>query len=85
MDDRFESLNIKLAKKVAMKHNIKLRDRKKEYCYNCNIFFKPDNVRIRVNNHKVTYTCLNCGKITRFNYKTKPYLNEKENKNANKK
>lgn len=80
-----EKENIILAKKMAMKHNIKLQKKKNEYCKYCNTFFKPENVRIRINNHKVTYTCLNCNKITRFNYRTKPHLNNFKEKDSLKK
>lgn len=67
---------ISLARYLARKIRFRLKKEKIYFCTGCNMPFSSENVRIRFNNHKQTYTCLNCGKIKRVPYKTKKHLNK---------
>lgn len=64
---------ITLARKIAMKVNLTLsKDQKRKFCKGCHSYFVPNkNLRIRLKNKKVIYTCLSCNKITRY-----PYIKE---------
>lgn len=65
---------ITLARKIAMKVNLTLtKDQKRKFCRYCYSYFVPGkNLKVRLKNKKVIYTCLICNKITRF-----PYIKEK--------
>ena len=57
-----------LARKIAMKYRVKIPNRyRQSYCRKCLSFFSPgNNTRTRINNGKVTLTCMNCGYIRRY-------------------
>lgn len=61
---------VKKIKGLAMHHNIKLGKLKRKFCNKC---FNPleNNSRKRLNNGKMSITCLNCGNIKRYSYKDK--------------
>jgi len=60
-----------LARKLAMKYNIKLpSEYKRKYCHKCYAYLVPgENVKVRTNSktQTVDYTC-DCGHINRFGY-----------------
>lgn len=60
---------VKLARKIAMKFQIKLpREIKRKFCKHCNRFLKPGvNCRIRISRSRVIYYCSSCKKYMRFN------------------
>ena len=62
-----------LAKKISMKYKVKLpKNFKLRICKNCGSFLTPGkNLRVRVQDKKIVYTCLNCGNIIRIPYKKK--------------
>lgn len=64
---------VQLARKMAMKYNIRLKKRKREFCKNCNmpfIFSKTSKVRLNPKTKTVEIICLNCGKVYRYGYKS---------------
>ena len=62
---------IYLARKIAMKLNIKIPSQlKRKFCKHCYSYFKFGvNARKRIRNKKIIYYCLNCKKYTRIPYK----------------
>lgn len=67
--------NIRLARKVAMRYNIKLGPLKKAYCRKCYILLKPNiNSRTRVDAARgiKTVTCLECGSVRRAMFGKRP-------------
>ena len=68
---------IQLARKIAMKFNISLKNYKRKFCKKCNTYFTSKTVRIRYQkkDKRVTYTCLVCGNVQRY-----PYVREAKEK-----
>ena len=60
---------IKLARKLAMKVNLKLgKEYKRKFCKYCYSYLVPGkNARVRINNNKLIYYCFNCKKYSRIN------------------
>ncbi|OKY77835.1 MAG: RNase P subunit RPR2 [Candidatus Methanohalarchaeum thermophilum] len=58
----------RLAWRIKLKTRVKFPKKwKRRFCRKCKIFLVPNKTcRIRLNNSKVTITCLNCGKIKRI-------------------
>ena len=58
---------VKLARKIAMKVNLRMpREYKRRFCNHCYNYFTNNNRRVRVHKSRVIYYCLNCKKYTRF-------------------
>lgn len=59
---------VSLARKIAMKTNIRLtKVQKKKFCNHCYSFLKPGiNSRVRINNNKLIIYCSECKKYTRM-------------------
>ncbi|MEK6906368.1 MAG: hypothetical protein AABW81_01965 [Nanoarchaeota archaeon] len=55
---------IKKIKKLGMKHNISLKEKRKDFCKKC--FMPYKNPKIRINNKIKSVTCKNCGLISRW-------------------
>ncbi len=74
-DSKLSDRYVALARKIAMKANMRMpRELKRRFCKHCNSYLKPGvNCRIRTNEGKVVYYCLNCKKFMRY-----PYLKEKK-------
>ena len=70
-DARLSDRHVRLARKIAMKHRIKIPSRlKRKFCKHCYKFLVPSvNCRIRAQRGKVVYYCLSCKKFTRLPYK----------------
>lgn len=68
---------VKMAKKIAMRYNIRLpREMKRRVCKKCLRFLVPGtNSRVRTNAKQlaVIVTCMECGNVMRF-----PYRKEKK-------
>lgn len=64
---------VKLARKIAMKVNLRIpKEYKRRYCKHCYSYLVPNkNCRVRVNKSRVIYYCLNCKKFMRFVIKKK--------------
>lgn len=61
---------VRKARRIAMKHKIKLGGLKRKFCKYCYCFLKPGvNCRIRTNQGKVVIYCLECKRHTRIPYK----------------
>ena len=59
--------NIKKIKKLAMSHNIKLKERRKAFCKKClNPFVMP---KIRIKNGMKIVICGKCGAVSRWRLK----------------
>ncbi|MEJ2267897.1 MAG: hypothetical protein P8X70_02365 [Nanoarchaeota archaeon] len=60
---------IKKIKKLAMKYNIQLGEKRKLFCKKCfHVFVDPS---IRIKDGIISITCENCGYISRWKVKTK--------------
>ncbi len=59
---------IKLARKLAMKVNLRLpRELKRKFCKHCYSYLVPGkNARVRIHKSRVIYYCFNCKKYMRF-------------------
>lgn len=66
---------IRKARRFGMKNQIPLpSDLKRKFCKHCHVYFIPGkNYRVRTNQGKVIYFCLNCKKFTRY-----PFLKERK-------
>ena len=73
LSDRY----VEIARKIAMKYKVKIpRELKRRICKNCYRYLVPgNNCRVRLNDKKVVYTCLNCSKNMRFPYSVKAKKN----------
>jgi ribonuclease P protein subunit RPR2 len=60
---------VKLARKSAMKVNLKLpKELKRKFCKHCYFYLVPGkNSRVRLNKNRIIYYCFNCKKYMRFN------------------
>ncbi len=69
--------NVRRARRLAMKHKIRLPTTlKRRFCKNCHRFLMPSvNCRVRLSGGKVVYFCLNCKSYMRL-----PYTCEKKAK-----
>jgi len=60
---------IKKMKKLAMKNNIPLGNKRKLFCKKCFISFNPKNHRVRIKEGKKIITCKECKYIARMKIK----------------
>jgi len=58
---------IEKMKKIAMSHNIQLKELRKKFCKKC--FKAYQNPRIRIKNYIMSVTCENCGYKNRWKIK----------------
>ena len=74
-DSKLSDRYVALARKIAMKANMRIpRELKRSFCKHCNCYLRHGvNCRVRTNEGKVVYYCLNCEKFMRY-----PYLKEKK-------
>ena len=62
------SKDVKKIKKIAMGHNLKLKEKKKLFCKKClNPYMSP---KIRIKNNVKTLVCENCNYVGRLKIKT---------------
>jgi len=59
---------MQLAKKIGMRYNVRLGDKKKMFCKQCFYYFGA-NAKRRLKNGKISITCPGCGHISRQSYK----------------
>ncbi len=67
---------IELARKIALRTNVRLKKLKRKFCRKCNTLLVPGyTARIRLNKkHKtINVTCLVCGNIKRYPYYPKKH------------
>ena len=55
---------IKKIKKLAMKYNLPMKEKRKLFCKKCLVIYK--NPRIRIKNKVKSVTCLGCGYVSRW-------------------
>ncbi len=67
-DKNLANKYIKLARKIAMKFNLRMpRGYKRKFCKHCYSYLKPGvNLRVRTKDKKIIYYCLECKKFMRF-------------------
>ncbi len=63
-----EVQKIKKIKRLAMKHNIKLKDKRKLFCKKCYAIY-PENAQIKIKGNKKIIKCKNCGAVFRWKIK----------------
>jgi len=70
-DSKLSDKYVRLARKVAMKHKIRLSsEQKKRICKNCRKYLVPSiNCRVRIHKHRLIYYCFGCKHFMRFNVK----------------
>ena len=59
--------DVKKIKKLAMRHNIKLGEKRKLFCKKCYAPYKDYSLRIK--NNKVSMTCGKCKHVSRWKVK----------------
>lgn len=61
---------VRLARKIGMRHNVRLARYRLSYCRGCGRFLKLGvNARARTRSDKrVVFTCLGCGWVRRYRY-----------------
>ena len=61
-DQELADKYVKIARRVAMKHKIKLpRSTKKKFCRHCHRYLVPSvNCRVRLHKHRLIYYCFHC-------------------------
>ena len=62
------SKDVKKIKKIAMSHNLKLKEKKKLFCKKCLTPYM--NPKIRIKNNVKTLVCGNCNYVGRWKIKT---------------
>jgi len=64
----FANKYVKLARKISMKTKVPIsKELKKQFCKHCYSHLKQgENVRVRINEKGIIYTCLECNKQMRF-------------------
>lgn len=74
-DKELANRYVKIARKIAMKVNLRTPSRlKRKFCKHCYSFLMPGvNCRVRTRENKVIYYCLECKKYMRL-----PFLREKK-------
>lgn len=61
---------VKLARRIGMKLDISVGHRR-EYCRDCNSILIPGTTcRTRLAGRKITITCLNCSRVSRYPYRS---------------
>tara|TARA_Y100000034_G_scaffold49240_1_gene60893 strand:+ start:136 stop:396 length:261 start_codon:yes stop_codon:yes gene_type:complete len=58
---------VKKIKKLAMSHNIPLKETRKKFCKKCLVSYK--NPKIRIKNKMKIIICENCGYVSRWKIK----------------
>jgi ribonuclease P protein subunit RPR2 len=69
-DPKLSNRYVQIARKLAMKLNLKLPSNlKRKFCKHCYSFLKPgSNCRVRTKNKQIIYYCQNCKKYNKFNF-----------------
>ncbi len=61
---------VELARKIGMRYNVRIPQKyRMHYCRKCNSFLIDGvTAEYRLNNGKITVTCMNCGNVYRHKY-----------------
>ena len=67
-DEDIQKRYVALAISISMKYRLRFKkDYKRRFCRNCSSYLVPGkNLKVRVQNGKIIYTCMSCGKVTRI-------------------
>ena len=61
---------VQLAKRIAMRYNVRLGRQRRKYCKYCNTYFIYGlTARKRLKNGKINVKCLSCNKVIRYPYR----------------
>jgi ribonuclease P protein subunit RPR2 len=62
---------VELARKIAMKNRVRIpSELKRRFCKHCYKYLVPGkNLRVRIQNNHIVYSCLECKKFMRFPHK----------------
>ena len=55
-----------LARKLANRNRVSLREYNRKHCRKCSTYFSAKTLRVRTRASGVVYTCLKCGHVTRI-------------------
>ena len=62
--------HVKKARRIAMKHKIRLGKLKRKFCKHCYSYLKPGvNCRIRTKEGNIVIYCMECKRYTKIGYK----------------
>ena len=66
-DHKLSDKYVKIARRVAMKHKVRLSSElKKSFCRNCHKYLVPGvNSRVRLHKHRLIIYCMSCRHYTR--------------------
>ena len=67
-DTHLRKRYMRLAKKIGMRDNVRLGEKKRLFCRHCFYYFSAD-VKRRLKNGKIVIACPGCKRITRQVYK----------------
>jgi ribonuclease P protein subunit RPR2 len=69
-DEKLKKRYVVLARKISTKFRMRIpKEHKRKFCRKCNSYFIPGkNVRVRLKNQKVIYSCFLCKHYTRLPY-----------------
>jgi len=70
-----------LARTIGMRYNVPpSSEHRRKFCRGCHTFMLPSvTARVRVGGGKVAYTCIKCGRVSRF-----PYIRERRERRTRK-
>ncbi len=61
---------MKLAKRIAMRYNVRLGKLRMRFCKHCYSFFLPGKTcSVRLEKGKINIKCLSCNKVIRYPYR----------------
>lgn len=63
---------VELARRIALRYNVRLKKLKRKFCKQCNTLLKPgftSQVKINTKTKTVVVKCLKCEKLYRYPYK----------------
>jgi len=70
-DERMAARYIKKAKRIAMRHNLRMpREIRKRFCRRCYSLFTLNNSKTRIKHGFIVIHCLKCGRIYRYKPRT---------------
>ena len=67
-DKKLQMRYMQIAKKIGMRYNVRLGEKKRWFCKRCFYYFGGDTKR-RLKNGKIVIKCPGCGRVSRQVYK----------------
>ncbi|MEK6886282.1 MAG: ribonuclease P [Nanoarchaeota archaeon] len=70
LNPKYANRYVSLARRISSKLKVRIPVQlKRRFCKNCGVYHSSKTLRIRLNNGKKTYFCLNCKTFLRVPYK----------------